>query len=115
MVNSVIGGALEHDETFAEGLRREVREETGLKVVGYEFFGTFSHPGRTIAYADGNIFQLASLAYTVRVADTSRLRRSAESTELRLALAQLPPEHLAATQVPIIERYLSDDAPPFLD
>jgi 8-oxo-dGTP pyrophosphatase MutT (NUDIX family) len=113
---SLIGGALEHDETFAQGLAREVWEETGLQIVSYEFFGTFSHPGRTIAYADGNIFQLASLAYTVRVADTSALRPSPESTELRFfASSELPPEPLAATQVAIIQRYLSDDVPPFLD
>lgn len=113
---SLIGGALEHDETFLGGLKREVYEETGLTVVSWEFFGTFSSPSRVIAYADGNVFQLASLAYSVRVADTSVIRVSSESTELRFfARSELPPEHLAATQQPIIERYLSGENPPFLD
>jgi 8-oxo-dGTP pyrophosphatase MutT (NUDIX family) len=113
---SLIGGALEHDETFVEGLRREVYEETGLQVVSYDFFGTFSSPARIIAYADGNVFQLASLAYSARVADTSELRVSSESTELRFfARSELPPKHLAATQRPVIERYLSGMKPPFLD
>jgi 8-oxo-dGTP pyrophosphatase MutT (NUDIX family) len=113
---SLIGGALEHDETFTEGLCREVYEETGLQVVSHELFGTFSSPSRIIAYPDGNVFQLASLAYSVRVADTGGLRVSSESTELRFfARSELPLEHLAATQRPIIERYLSGQQPPFLD
>jgi 8-oxo-dGTP pyrophosphatase MutT (NUDIX family) len=113
---ALIGGSLEDDETFVEALRREVQEETGLDIVDYEFFGTFSDPGRVIAYPDGNIFQLASLAYRVRVNDPSALRASSESTELRFfTKAELPPDDLAATHRSIIRRYLGDEPPPFFD
>jgi ADP-ribose pyrophosphatase YjhB (NUDIX family) len=113
---ALIGGTLDNDETFVEGLRREVREETGLDIAQYEFFGTFSDPGRVVAYPDGNIFQLASLVYRVRVADLSKLRLSEESTEFRFfARAELPPDDLAATHRPILRRYLGSEAPPFFD
>jgi ADP-ribose pyrophosphatase YjhB (NUDIX family) len=111
-----IGGALEHDETLIDGLCREVREETGLEVASYALFGTFSDPGRVIAYADGNVYQLVSVAYTVQVVDPSKLRISSESTELRFfGRPELPPEDFAAAHQPVIERYLGGEPPPFLD
>lgn len=113
---AVIGGALENDETFIEGLRREVREETGLVITEYEFFGTFSDPGRVVAYPDGNIFQIASLVYRVKVDDVAGLRPSSESTDLRFfARAELPPDDLAATHRPILRRYLGRESPPFFE
>lgn len=113
---ALIGGSLEDDETFIQALRREIQEETGLEMIGYEFFGTFSDPGRVVAYPDGNIFQLASLAYRVKVASPSILRVSSESTELRFFdKGELPPDELVATHRMIIRRYLGDEAPPFFD
>jgi ADP-ribose pyrophosphatase YjhB (NUDIX family) len=112
----LVGGTLEHDETLIDGLRREVREETGCEVATCALFGTFSDPGRVVAYADGNVYQLVSIAYTVRVADPSKLRTSSESRELRFfGRSELPPEDLAAAHQPVIERYLGDEPPPFLD
>ena len=113
---ALIGGRLEYDETLIEGLRREVREETGLVVATYWLFGTFSDPGRVIAYADGNVFQLVSLAYRVTPTDPSQLRVSSESVELRFfARDALPLDNLAAPHRPIIDRYLGGDSPPFLN
>lgn len=46
----------------------------------------------------------------------SPLRTSEESVELRFfAREELPPPELAPTHVPILERYLSGEPPPFLD
>jgi ADP-ribose pyrophosphatase YjhB (NUDIX family) len=93
-----------------------VREETGLEVEAYELFGTFSDPGRVSAYADGNVYQLVTVVYSVRVAAASSPRVSPESVELRFfARDELPPARLAATHEPIIERYLGGEVPPFLD
>jgi len=112
----LIGGGLEHDETLLDGLRREVREETGLEIDGCELFGTFSDPSRVVRYGDGAAVQLVTIAYRAKVSDTSGLRLSPESVDLRFfARDGLPLDQLAAVHRPILERYLSAELPPFLD
>jgi len=111
----LIGGHLEDDESLIEGLRREVREETGLEVQSASLFGTFSDPSRRVRYADGRIYPVLSVAYLVGVADPSILRRSEESSELCFFAKHDLPKNIIATQVPIIDRYLSEEEPPFLD
>jgi ADP-ribose pyrophosphatase YjhB (NUDIX family) len=112
----LVAGGVEDDETLDQALRREVREETGLEVEAYDFFGTFSDPSRIAHYPDGNIMQVLSLVYRVNVGDVSRLRTSDESTDLRFFHThELPPVELVASHRPIIERYLSGEVPPFLE
>lgn len=112
----LIAGLVEDDETLGGALRREVKEETGLSVTDYLLFGTFSDPLRVVHYADGAIFQPVTLVYSVTIEDLKPLRASHESLELRFfAARELPPSNLAPTHVPIVERYLSDESPPFLD
>jgi 8-oxo-dGTP pyrophosphatase MutT (NUDIX family) len=112
----LIAGGLEDDETLVEGLRREVREETGLEVETYSLFGTFSDPSRIVRYPDGAIVQVITVAYSVTVRDVSALRLSAESVELRFfAPGDLPVDEIVATQGPIVEGYLSTTPPQFLD
>lgn len=113
---SLIGGALENDETLLGALRREVQEETGLVIASYELLGTFSDPSRVAQYPDGNIFQLVTLAYRVEVEDIAAISVSSESLELRFfARHDLPTDELAAVARPIVARYLSKHTPPFLD
>jgi ADP-ribose pyrophosphatase YjhB (NUDIX family) len=111
----LIGGHLEDDESLTEGLHREVREETGLEVRSASLFGTFSDPTRRVRYADGRIYPVLSVAYRVEVDDLSNLQRSDESSDLRFFAKDDLPQNIIATQVPIIERYLSREEPPFLD
>ena len=56
---------MEADETLEEALRREIRQETGLEVETFSLFGTFSHPSRIVAYADGTVMQPVTIAYKV--------------------------------------------------
>lgn len=111
----LIGGQLEDDETLVDGLRREIDEETGLEVTKYSLFGTFSDPSRRVRYADGRIFCSVAIAFRVEVADVSKLRPSKESPGFDWFAPDAFPPNVIATQHPIIERYLSREAPPFLD
>jgi 8-oxo-dGTP pyrophosphatase MutT (NUDIX family) len=113
---SLVSGGVDDDETLEEALRREVREETGLEVASYSFFGTFSDPSRVACYPDGNTVQLITLVYRVEAEDATVLSVSPESRELRFfGKDDLPPDDLIAVARPIMERYLSGDVSPFLD
>ena len=113
---SLIAGHVHDDETLADALRREVREETGLTVSSYDLFGTFSDPSRIVSYPDGNVYRVASFVYTVAVTSFGGLRASAESEELRFfSKSELPALEMPATQQPVIARLLSGDSPPHLE
>jgi hypothetical protein len=56
-----------------------------------------------------------SVAYRVEVDDPSNFRCSDESSDLRFFPRDRLPTDIIATQLPIIERYLSGEKPPFLD
>jgi ADP-ribose pyrophosphatase YjhB (NUDIX family) len=103
----LIGGLLEEDETVAEGIAREVREETGLETVATELFGVFSDPSRIVAYPDGNVVRLLSVAFTVQVAG-GEARPSPESLELRwVPVAELGGMEIGPAQTPLVGAYLS--------
>jgi ADP-ribose pyrophosphatase YjhB (NUDIX family) len=111
----LIGGHLEDDESLAEGLRREIHEETGLAVTSFSLFGTFSDASRRVRYANGDVYPLVTVAYRVKVDDTSKLRQSDESRGFRFFSPDEFPPDVIATQRPVIDRYLSGEPPPFLD
>ncbi len=101
----LVGGEVDIEESLEDGLRREVREETGLAAVECSLFRVFDDPTRIVRYPDGNVVRLLTFAYEVRVEDFGALRRSEESEELRffrreelpnlkLALAVYPEAHV---------------------
>jgi 8-oxo-dGTP pyrophosphatase MutT (NUDIX family) len=103
-------------ETLTDALRREVLEETGLRVASYTLFGTFSDPTRIVSYPDGNVYRVASVVYSATVESFESLRASPESEELRFfARHELAAVEMPATQRPVIARFLSGEPPPHLD
>ncbi|GIP39907.1 hypothetical protein J31TS4_31870 [Paenibacillus sp. J31TS4] len=98
------------DEDLVEGLKREVKEETGLNVRDVNLFGTFSDPSRIIAFPDGNVKRIITLAYEVEVEEDNELVCSEESRELRfLSKEELDKIHLAETHIPILRAYLDKE------
>lgn len=113
---ALVAGRMEDQESLVDTLRREVTEETGLVITGYRLFGVFADPSRIGRYADGNTFQVVTVAFEVDVEDFGRLRQSAESEELRFVPRdELGELDLIATHRPIVDCYLSGETPPHLD
>ncbi|HWI64254.1 MAG TPA: NUDIX domain-containing protein [Symbiobacteriaceae bacterium] len=105
---SLIGGSVQHGESLAGALVREVREETGLAVTDYQLFGTFSDPSRVAAYPDGNVVRIITMAYRVQVASFELLACSDESLELHFVpLSELPALDIVETHRHIVNDYLA--------
>jgi ADP-ribose pyrophosphatase YjhB (NUDIX family) len=101
------GGALDEDETVREAIAREVHEETGLETVSVELSGVFSDPSRIVAYSDGNVFRLLTLAFAVEVAP-GEPELGSESLELRFVpLANVSELEIGPVLVPLVDAYLS--------
>jgi 8-oxo-dGTP pyrophosphatase MutT (NUDIX family) len=112
----LIAGRVDDTETLADALRREVREETGLSVSGYELFGTFSDPTRIVSYPDGNTYRVASFVYRVEVDSFEPLQASSESEELRFfPQSDVLDLDLAATQRHVLERFVAGGPTPHLE
>ncbi|MHB0874726.1 MAG: NUDIX domain-containing protein [Anaerolineae bacterium] len=108
----LIGGGIEADESLAEALIREVREETGLTVIGCSLFGTFSDPSRLIEYTSGDVVRIITIAYWAQVQGFVDMRPSAESSELRFfGRDELTGLDIVATHAHIVAAYLSGTAP----
>jgi 8-oxo-dGTP pyrophosphatase MutT (NUDIX family) len=104
----LIGGRVELDESLEQALLKEVREETGLTVTGYGFFGTFSDPSRIGVYSHGPVIRFVVLAYTVEVESFEPLQCSDESLELGIfSRAELADLDIVPTGRDIVEAYLS--------
>ena len=58
-----IGGTLEEDEQVLDALHREVLEETGLVIQHARLLGVFSDPTRIVAYPDGKVCRVLSIAF----------------------------------------------------
>jgi 8-oxo-dGTP diphosphatase len=93
------GGFLEEGEHPLEGLRRELREETGLEVEPHEFLGVWMdrYGGDSTAEATLNLYWTARVASgEARAADDVDDLRWFERDELP------PPEALAFENVPLV-------------
>jgi len=105
----MIGGALEMTESVQDAVLREVKEETGLDVMGYRLFGIFSDPSRIIEYPDGNIIRSITVAFRAEIDPNQEMQISDESLELRyFSKAELRTLDIVETHRHIVDRWLED-------
>jgi ADP-ribose pyrophosphatase YjhB (NUDIX family) len=77
---AVPGGYMEAGESFSEACKREVWEETGLKVKINRLIGIYTSPNLLLEYPDGNKWQLVVLHFEAEFVD-GKLTLSEETTE----------------------------------
>jgi 8-oxo-dGTP pyrophosphatase MutT (NUDIX family) len=110
---ALTGGALDEGESALDCLARELREETGLEVERATLLGIFSDPSRLVAYPDGAVNGLLTVAFVVVPRAGVELRASDESLELRIvSRAELRDLPIWPAHRPIRDAYLAFDGKP---
>ncbi|MFC0105809.1 NUDIX hydrolase [Kibdelosporangium aridum] len=100
------GGFMEPGESLEETGRREVFEETGLRLGDMTLLGAFSGPEQFFRYPNGDQVFNVTAAYT-SVARGSRVTVDrTEAIEARFFAPVDLPHGIIAPELPIIERYL---------
>ena len=77
---AVPGGYMQAGESFSEACKREVWEETGLKVNINRLIGIYTSPDLLLEYPDGNKWQLVVLHFEAEFVE-GELTPSKETTE----------------------------------
>lgn len=96
-------GALEEGETIEECIIREVREETGLRIIGLEVIGISSNPNaETVVYPNGDRIQYFTIEFfsnnwegEIEVEDLEEIRQ-AKFMDPEDAIHRLPPNEWSA-------------------
>lgn len=110
-----IGGTVEDSESLVEALHREVGEETRFEVTSEELLGVFSDPERIVAYSDGTVCRVLSIAFRVTVAGDGDPRLSRESAGMQfIAVAELASLPLWPIHHPIRDAFLADAPAPMI-
>jgi mutator protein MutT len=96
------GGYMEIGETVEETARREVFEETGIKLNKMELFSIYSGPEYEVTYSNGDEVALVQIMF--RCNDfTGSITESEESIETRFFETELLPREILSTHKEIIE------------
>jgi len=89
-------GAMELDESLHDALVREVREETGVRVLHAIPFGVYSHPRYTTTYANGDQVQYVGVAFHVREWSGELIEQGDETAALVFVAYTDAVAHIAA-------------------
>lgn len=98
------GGAVELGETALDALRREVYEETGLKVLSAEPMALYTGPQQRFSYPNGDEVQCFAVAFIVRQWEGSPRPDGTEGMQVRFWPRTELPENL----VPVHAETLAD-------
>ena len=102
----VLGGAIEPGETPEEAARREVLEESGLRVEKLELFQVFSGPDFFWTYPNGDQVHLVCVTYVARDGEGDLRCDPDEGLALRYFPLDDLPSPMGTPNRALIEAYL---------
>ena len=79
----LIGGGLKIDESLKDGCCREVFEEIGIVASTPTQYKIYDDPTRIVAYPDGNVLRIITVAFLIYVDNDVKIVTSEESNELK--------------------------------
>jgi ADP-ribose pyrophosphatase YjhB (NUDIX family) len=94
-------GALELDETLFDGMKREVKEETGLDVITATPMAIYSYPSSLSAYGDA--YYQISIQFMVKEWSGTLLSKTDETTQAHFFDIDRPPEGIASHYKEVLE------------
>ena len=98
-------GCVDLGESAEEALRREVEEETGLRVGKAELFGVYTDPKYSVTYPNGDEVQTFTIAFLARRWEGELRPDGEEVDELGFFALDALPEPLYPIHVETIEDY----------
>lgn len=104
------GGSVELDETALEALKREVEEETSLKVLEAEPMGLYCGPRQKFSYPSGDRVQCFAVAFIVRRWEGRPHADGLEGSMVRFfSISELPESIIVPVHRQTLEDYLRYD------
>lgn len=106
------GGALDYEEKILHGVERELQEETGLLLQGFQLFMIESGPETTFYYPNQDITNYVGFVFYAKTKGASlpSLHDKESSQVFFCPPEKLPPKaKTLAGSVRILEKYLAND------
>ncbi|SDK18804.1 NUDIX hydrolase [Sediminibacillus albus] len=109
------GGYMEMGETVSDAARREVFEETGLRLGQLELFSIYSGSDKETTLENGDQVAMVQIWFTCSDFTGSLVRQNEESLDAEFFRLNDLPENLFASHKPIIEEYAAGTTGPIID
>lgn len=91
------GGIMDYEENAEEACRREVCEETGLKIGKLTLFGVYTGKEMTVTYPNGDVANYTDIVYVSDDFEGKIALSDGEASELKWFDADALPENLHQT------------------
>ena len=104
----LVGGGVKNHETSLQAIVREVYEELGWRIPKEQFqkLTVYGEPGRIAAYADGSVWRMVIVVFSLEVNEEKPVRISAESRQMKFFSPQeLQDIEIVITHSDIVEEW----------